>query len=155
MKCKKKRQPFTPEFDRWPPGSPERFIHAYWQLDIMRLHAFTNECDENTREKYDAINHRAGVKTDYIDLLTLGNEYRAESRIMDIIQDYEQLVWVWFFNCEALFETSLASWLRSILTTHSVEHIRVVFLLDNQEQHRRIFQCYSTPLYQSTTALKA
>ncbi|HAS8400903.1 TPA: hypothetical protein I7743_23605 [Vibrio vulnificus] len=52
-----------------------------------------------------------------------------------------------------LYSTHTAGWLRSILTTCDVEHLRVAFLLDNKMQYRSIFQHYSAPLYKSTTYL--
>lgn len=146
-------QSFPPNLDMWPVGSAERLIHGCWLLSIMRLHTFTNECGETLLETYNEINHRIGVNTVYIDLLTLGENYRNTSQILNIIRNNEQPTWVWFTNCDALLDTSLAGWLRSILTTCDVEHLRVAFLLDNKMQYRRIFQHYSAPLYKSTTYL--
>ncbi|EOW9396763.1 MULTISPECIES: hypothetical protein [Vibrio] len=144
---------FLPNLDMWPVGSAERLIHGCWLLSIMRLHTFTNECGEKLQETYNEINHRIGVNTVYIDLLTLGMNYRNSSQILNIIRNNEQPTWVWFTNCDALLDTSLAGWLRSILTTCDVEHLRVAFLLDNKMQYRSIFQHYSAPLYKSTTYL--
>ncbi len=153
MKDNATPQPFPPNIDMWPIGSSERLIHGCWLLSIMRLHTFTNECGETLQETYNEINHKIGVNTVYIDLTSLGENYRNASQILNIIRSNEQLTWVWFTNCDALLDTSLAGWLRSILTTSDMEHVRVVFLLDNKNQYREIFQRYSLPLYRSTTIL--
>ncbi|MFA0066231.1 hypothetical protein AB4344_00185 [Vibrio breoganii] len=120
---------------------------------MMRFHTFTNECREDLQVTYNRINNGLGVQTTYIDLLSLaGEDYRNKSQIMDIIRS-DKPTWIWFTNCEALLNGSLASWLRSTLTTYSADHIRVAFVLDNQEQFSSIFQRYSAPLYQSTMVL--
>ncbi len=144
---------FLPNLDMWPVGSAERLIHGCWLLSIMRLHTFTNECGETLQETYNEINHKIGVNTVYIDLISLGENHRNASQILNIIRSNEQPTWVWFTNCDVLLDTSLAGWLRSILTTSDMEHVRVVFLLDNKNQYREIFQKYSLPLYRSTTIL--
>ncbi len=146
-------QSFTPDFNRWPLNSPERFIHGSWQLKMMRFHAFSHECGDEIWETYRRINHKLGVQTILIDLLCLGENYRKASHIMNIIRNNEQPTWVWFINCEALLDTSLAGWLRSILTTNDTAHVRVIFLIDTQEQYLNIFQRYSAPLYKSTIAI--
>ncbi len=152
MKCNVFSQLFTPDFSHWPINSPERFIHGYWQLNMMRFHAFSHECGDELWETCRRINHELGAQTTFIDLLCLGDDYRKKSHIMNVIRDNEQPTWVWFINCEALLDTSLAGWLRSILTTYDTDHVRVTFLLDSQEQYRNIFQRYSAPLYKSTIA---
>ncbi|EGR3353104.1 hypothetical protein [Vibrio parahaemolyticus] len=146
-------QSIVPNLDEWPVGSHERLINGYWELGMMRFHTFTNKCGEDLQNTYNRINNGLGVQTIYIDLLSLaGEDYRNKSQIMDIIRS-DKPTWIWFINCEALLNGSLASWLRSILTTYNADHIRVTFVLDNQEQFSSIFQRYSAPLYQSTMAL--
>ncbi|EHV9722752.1 hypothetical protein K1B37_003501 [Vibrio parahaemolyticus] len=140
-------------FNKWPVGSPERFIHGCWQLRMMRFHTFFHQCEKAIQDRYNRINHSIGAKAVYIDFLSLGADYRNQSQILNIIQNEEQLTWVWFINCQALLNTSLAGWLRSILTTNNIDHIRVVFILDDQEQYKSIFQRYSAPLYKATTEL--
>lgn len=149
----KNTTPQSTNLDKWPVGSHERLINGYWELGMMRFHTFTNECGENLQNTYNRINNGLGVQTIYIDLLSLADEdYRNKSPIMDIIRS-DKPTWIWFINCKALVNGSLASWLRAILTTYNADHIRVTFVLDNQEQFNSIFQRYSAPLYQSTMAL--
>ncbi|EIZ1551422.1 hypothetical protein ABMY21_11840 [Vibrio vulnificus] len=131
-----------------------RMIHGSWQLGILRFHVFESEFGCRLQNKCDGINHKLGIKTVSIDLLDLGDDYRKTSQIMDIIRDSEQPMWVWFVNCEALKNTSLAGWLRSVLSTYYVEHVRVAFILDNEELYKEIFQKYDTPLYEFTALLK-
>lgn len=153
MKNSETSKSFSPNFSRWPINSPERFIHGCWQLNMMCFHAFSYECRNELRETYDLINHELGVSTVYLDLLCLEEKYRSKSKILDIIRDTEQPTWVWFINCEVLFDSSVAGWLRSILTTSDTGHVRVTFLLDNSKQYRDIFQSHSEPMFQSTIAL--
>ena len=146
-------QSIITNFDKFPVGTHERLINGYWELGMMRFHTYTNECGEDLQSTYNRINNGLGVQTIYIDLLSLvGEDYRNKSQIMDVIQSNKP-TWIWFINCEALLNDSLAGWLSSILTTYDTDHIRVTFVLDNQEQYSNIFQCYSAPLYQSTMAL--
>lgn len=147
-------QLFSPDINQWPIGSPERFIHGCWQLNMMWFHSFPQECGCDIRGMYDGINHGIGVQTTYFDLLCLEDDYRNKSQLMEIIRNNKQPTWVWVTNCEALLDTAIAGWLRSILTTYYTEHIRVTFLLDSQQQYREIFRRYSAPLYNSTMALK-
>ncbi|ENH7395528.1 hypothetical protein ABWK90_003850 [Vibrio vulnificus] len=135
-------------------NSLARLIHSSWQLGILRFHVFESEFGCQLQNKCNGINQKLGIKTVSIDLLGLGDDYRKTSQIMDIIRDSEQPMWVWFVNCEALKNTSLAGWLRSVLSTYNVEHIRVAFVLDNEELYKEIFQKYDTPLYEFTTLLK-
>lgn len=153
MKYNETSQPFTPNFSNWPINSPERFIHGCWQLNMMRFHAFSYECRNELWDTYRRINHELGAQTAQLDLLDLDKDDRKKSHIMNIIQNKEQPTWIWFINCEALLDTSLAGWLRSTLTTNDAAHIRVTFLLNSQEHYRGIFQRYSAPLYKSTIAL--
>lgn len=145
---------FTPNFDNCPLGSPERFIHWSWQLRVMRFHAFSDVCGDALRNRYNRINHEIGVQTVYIDLLSLSENKKNESQLTRIIRNHEQPTWIWFINCEALLDTSRAGWLRSLLTTFCVDHVRVTFLLDSQEHYNNIFLSYSAPLYKATTALE-
>jgi len=147
-------QLFSPDIDQWPIGSPERFIHGCWQLNMTWFHTFYHECGCDNREMYDCINHKMGVQTTYFDLLCLEVNYRNKSQLMEIIRNNKQPTWLWITNCDALLDTSIAGWLRSILSTYYTEHIRVTFLLDTQQQYRDIFRCYSAPLYNSTMALE-
>lgn len=147
-------QPLTPSFDSLPIGSPERFIHGCWQLRLMRFHAFSHECREELRDTYNHINQGIGVQTVYVNLLSLGQNYQNEHQLLNIIRNSNQAYWIWFTNCEALLEMSFAGWLRSVLTTSDIEHIRVVFLLNSRDLYNNIFQRYSAPLYKATTALK-
>lgn len=140
-------------FDSWPVGTPERLIYGYWQLGMMRFHAFGSECSKEFQDSYNRINHELGASVACIDLASMGEDYRYESEILDIIRSDGQ-TWVWFTNCNALLDTSLSGWLRSVLTTYNVNHIRVTFLLDNPEQFNNIFQSYSAPFYKSTIALE-
>ncbi len=132
-----------------------RTIHNSWQLGILRFHVIEPKYDCRFQHECNTINHNLGVKTVSIDLLSLGDDYRKKSLIMDIVRDSDQPMWVWFLNCEALNNTSLAGWLRSILSTYYVEHIRAVFVLDNEELCKNIFRNYSKPLYEFTTNLKS
>ncbi len=118
-------------FDSWPVGTPERLIHGYWELGVMRFHT---------------------ANVVYIDLTSMGDGYRYKSEILDVIRS-DQQTWVWFVGCRALLESSLAGWLRSVLTTYNLDHVRVAFVLDSREQFNHIFQDYSAPFYQSTIAL--
>ncbi|KII76740.1 hypothetical protein PL18_10190 [Vibrio renipiscarius] len=147
-------QVLSPDIDQWPTGSSERFIHSCWQLNMMRFHAFSHECGCDIREMYDNINHRMGIKTTYMDLLCLEDDYRNKSQLMEIVRNNKQPTWLWVTNCEVLLDTAIAGWLRSILTTYYTEHIRVTFLLDSQQQYREVFRRYSAPLYSSTMALE-
>ncbi len=145
---------FSPNFDSFPMGSPERFIHWSWQLRMMRFHAFIDECGDDIRDRYNLINHEIGVQTIYIDLLALSENEKNELQLTKIICNHEQPTWIWFINCEALLDTSRAGWLRSLLTTFFVDHVRVTFLLDSHEHYNNIFLSYSAPLYKTTTALE-
>ncbi|SON49020.1 hypothetical protein [Vibrio tapetis] len=153
MKHNATPRPFNPDFVSKSIGTPERFIHGVWQLGMMRFHAFSDECDEEVREVYNHINHELGAKTIYVDLCLLGENYRDESQIIDIIRG-NQPTWVWFVNCQILLDNSLAGWLRSVLTTYNVDHVRATFVLDSQDQYNEIFLTYSAPFYKSTIALK-
>lgn len=132
----------------------ECLIRGSWELSILRFHVLQQEFESQYKDRCNDINGRLGVNTIIIDLLELGDAYRKASLIMDIIRDSEQPIWIWFINCEALKNTSLAGWLRSVLTTYYVEHIRVAFVLDNKELYKDIFQNHSTPLYEFTTSLE-
>ncbi|EJG1189533.1 hypothetical protein WOB70_18430 [Vibrio parahaemolyticus] len=145
---------FTPNFNSWPLGSLERFIHGCWQLRILRFHAFSDEFSDAVREKYNSINHTIGVQSVYIDLLSLTENNSSTSKLFKIIRNHGQPTWIWFTNSEALLDTSRAGWLRSILTTYCVDHVRVTFLLDSQNHYNDIFLNYSAPFYKSTTALE-
>ncbi len=109
-------------------------------------------CSKDFQDRYNRINHKLGADTAYIDLLKL-DEDQYTTHLLNIIQNDKRPAWIWFINCGALLNTSIAGWLRSILTTGNVEHIRVTFLLDSQDQYNLIFQDYSAPLYKSTTKL--
>ncbi len=140
-------------FNSLPVGTPERLIHGYWQLGMMRFHAFASECRKEYQDSYNRINHELGASVAYIDLASMGEDYRYKSEILDIIRSDEQ-TWVWFTSCNALLDTSLAGWLRSVLTTtYNVNHIRATFVFDNPFQFNNICQSYSAPLYKSTIAL--
>ncbi|WP_210455652.1 hypothetical protein [Vibrio crassostreae] len=143
---------FTTDFINLPLGTPERLIHAYWQLNMMRFHTFSDKFGKEQQDTYNQVNHELGVQTIYIDLGALDCDYKCESKILNVVRGGKP-TWVWFINCNALLNSSLAGWLRSILTTYNVNHIRTTFVLDNPQQFQRIFQTYSTPLYQSTMAL--
>ncbi|MBE4054630.1 hypothetical protein [Vibrio rotiferianus] len=145
--------PWNESFNKQPLGTPERLIHGYWQLGIKRFHILSDECSEELQHTYNLVNHKLGVDVISIDLGSLGNEYRNDSRILQIIRN-EVPTWIWFRNCHALLDTSLAGWLRSVLTTYNVDHVRVVFVLDSKDQFRSIFQKYSAPFYQSTMPLE-
>lgn len=147
-------QLFPPDIEQWPVGSPERFIHGCWQLNMMWFHAFSHECGCDNREMYDCINHKMGIQTTHFDLLCLEADYRNKSQLMEIIRNNKQLTWLWITNCDILLNTSVARWLRTILSTYYTEHIRVTFLLDTQQQYQDIFRCYSAPFYNSTIALE-
>lgn len=147
-------KPLFLDSDDFPINSLEHMIHGSWQLGVLRFHVFEPEFGCRLQDKCNSINHKLGVKTVSIDLLSLGDDYRKTSQIMDIIRDSEQPMWVWFVNCEALNKTSLAGWLRSVLSTYYVEHVRVAFVLDNEKLYKDIFQNYDTPLYEFTTSLK-
>ena len=144
---------FIRNFNDLPLGSSERLILAYWQLGMKRFHTFSDKCSKELQDSYDHINHELGVQVIYIDLESLNSDFRHESQIMSIIRG-ERPTWIWFINCNALFNSSLARWLRSVLTTYHVEHLRVTFLLESRDQFRSIFQTYSAAFYQSTTALQ-
>ncbi len=144
----------NPDYEKYPVGSLERLIHGCWQLGIFRFHAFYQEWDNGLQVRCDSINHTLGVRTVRVDLLAFEGDYRRTSQVMDIIRSHDSSTWIWFVNCEALLDSSLAGWLRSLLTTYSVEHVRVAFLLDNRQQYRKIFQRASAPFYQSTILLK-
>ncbi|MFS1465522.1 hypothetical protein BCU33_005575 [Vibrio lentus] len=146
-------QSFTLECNCWPTGTLEHFIHSCWQLGMMRFHTFTNECGKELQDTYNLINYELGARVEYIDLALIDEDYRDKSQILDIIRSDEP-TWVWFINCNALLNSSLAGWLRSMLTTYNVVHIRATFVLDNRDQFQRVFQSYTTPLYQSTMALR-
>ncbi|MCX8793587.1 hypothetical protein NOK90_22735 [Vibrio parahaemolyticus] len=139
-------------FDSWPVGTPERLIHGYWELGVMRFHTFDSECGKELQDTYNRINHGLGANVVYIDLTSMGDGYRYKSEILDVIRS-DQQTWVWFVGCRALLESSLAGWLRSVLTTYNLDHVRVAFVLDSREQFNYIFQDYSAPFYQSTIAL--
>lgn len=139
-------------FDNWPVGTPERLIHGYWELGMMRFHTFDIECRKELQDTYNRVNHGRGANVVYIDLTSIGNNYQYQSEILDIVQS-DQKTWVWFVGCRALLDQSLAGWLRSILTRYNLAHIRVAFVLDSREQFNQIFQDYSAPFYQSTIAL--
>lgn len=147
-------QPFSPNFDSLPVGSSERFIHGCWQLRLMRFHAFAHECQEKLQDTYNHINQGIGVQTVYVDLLSLDQDYQNEHQLLNIIRNSNQAYWIWFTNCEALLDMSFAGWLRSILTTSDIEHIRIVFLLNSQDLYNNVFQRYSAPFYKATTALQ-
>lgn len=152
MKYETTSLPFAPNFENWPVGSTERLVHGYWQLGMMRLHTLSMNCSKDFQDRYNRINHKLGTDTAYIDLLKL-DEDQYTTHLLNIIQNDKRPAWIWFINCGALLNTSIAGWLRSILTTGNVEHIRVTFLLDSQDQYNLIFQDYSAPLYKSTTKL--
>ncbi|KLI67627.1 hypothetical protein VVYB158_11940 [Vibrio vulnificus CladeA-yb158] len=145
---------FPLNFNSFPIGSLERFIHWSWQLRMMRFHAFTDECGDAIRDRYNHINHEIGVQTVYIDLLSLSESEKNESQLSNIIRNHEQPTWIWFINSEALLDISRAGWLRSLLTTYCVDHVRVTFLLDSQEHYNNIFLSYSAPFYKTTSALE-
>lgn len=148
--CMRKDNLYT--FDSWPVGTPERLIHGYWELGMMRFHTFANECGKELQDTYNRTNHGLGANVVYIDLKSMRDGYRYKSEILDIIRGHQQ-TWVWFVGCSALLEDSLAGWLRSVLTTYDLDHVRVAFVLDSREQFNHIFRDYSAPLYQSTIAL--
>ncbi|MFV8409322.1 hypothetical protein [Vibrio owensii] len=139
-------------FDSWPVGTPERLIHGYWELGMMRFHTFASECGKELQDTYNRTNHGLGANVVYIDLKSMRDGYRYKSEILDIIRSHQQ-TWVWFVGCSALLEDSLAGWLRSVLTTYDLDHVRVAFVLDSREQFNHIFRDYSAPFYQSTIAL--
>ncbi len=143
---------FVRNFNDLPLGSSERLILAYWQLGMKRFHTFSDKCSKELQDSYDHINHELGVQVLYIDLESLNPDDHHESQIMSIIRG-ERPTWIWFINCNALINSSRAGWLRSVLTTYYVEHLRVTFLLESREQFRSIFQTYSAPFYQSTKTL--
>ncbi|OUD51884.1 hypothetical protein BTA15_14470 [Vibrio parahaemolyticus] len=147
----RKNELFT--FDSWPVGTPERLIHGYWQLDMMRFHAFVSECSKEYQDSYNRINHKLGASVAYINLASVGEDYRYKSEVLDVIRSDKQ-TWIWFTSCSALLDTSLAGWLRSVLTTYNVNHIRATFVFDNPDQFNKICQNFSAPLYKSTIALK-
>lgn len=103
-------QSIVPNLDKWTVGSHERLINGYWELGMMRFHTFTNDCGEDLQNTYNRINNGLGVQTIYIDLLSLaGEDYRNKSQIMDIIRS-DKPTWIWFINCEALLNGSLAGY---------------------------------------------
>lgn len=148
--CMRKDNLYT--FDSWPVGTPERLIHGYWELGMMRFHTFASECGKELQDTYNRTNHGLGANVVYIDLKSMRDGYRYKSEILDIIRGHQQ-TWVWFVGCSALLEDSLAGWLRSVLTTYNLDHVRVAFVLDSREQFNHIFRDYSAPFYQSTIAL--
>ncbi len=119
---------------------------------MKRFHIYSGVCSIKLKDTYNRINHELGVESIDIDLESLGSEYRDESSVLSIIRG-ERPNWIWFNNCNALLNTSLTGWLRSLLTTYYVDHVSVVFVLDSKEQYRSIFQNYSAPFYQSTIPL--
>ncbi|WP_407544650.1 hypothetical protein, partial [Vibrio parahaemolyticus] len=93
-------------FDSWPVGTPERLIHGYWELGVMRFHTFDSECGKELQDTYNRINHGLGANVVYIDLTSMGDGYRYKSEILDGIRS-DQQTWVWFVGCRALLESSL------------------------------------------------
>lgn len=154
MKCNLTSRPLTPDLSQWPVGSPERFIHGCWQLNMKLFHTFLSECGSDIQDVYRRINFEVGAQTAYLDLHCLEEDYRNKSQIMEIVRDNEQPIWLWISSCDVLLDTSIAGWLRSVLTTYYTEHIRVVFLLDSQQQYRDIFRTCEAPLYDSTVVLE-
>ncbi len=120
---------------------------------MKRFYTYSDVCSTKLKGTYNRINHELGAESIDIDLDSLDSEYRDESSVLGIIRG-ERPTWIWFNNCNALLNTSLAGWLRSVLTTYYVDHVRVVFVLDSKEQYRSIFKNYSAPLYQSTIPLE-
>lgn len=79
---------------------------------MKRFHIYSDVCSIKLKDTYNRINHELGVESIDIDLDSLGSKYRDESSVLNIIRG-ERPTWVWFNNCNALLNTSLAGWLRN------------------------------------------
>lgn len=145
---------FSPNFDSFPRGSPERFIHWSWQLRMMRFHTFIDECGDAIRDRYNLNNHENRCSNRLYRSSCIKWKWKNELQLTKIICNHAHPTWIWFINCEALLDTLRAGWLRSLLTTFCVDHVRVTFLLDSREHYNNIFLSYSAPLYKTTTALE-
>lgn len=56
---------------------------------MMRFHTFAYECGKELQDTYNRINHKLGARAAYIDLASIGEDYRDKSQILDIIRGNE------------------------------------------------------------------